>query len=216
MPNRFALVIFDCDGVLVDSESLGIRVLIECGREYGLQMGLTEGIPLFLGRKMADCVALISERIGHPLPDDFTPNFRARLADVFRRELKAVPGVREALAQITTPVCIASNGPREKMMVSLEVTELYSRFDPHIFTAYEVGSWKPEPGLYLHAAAAFGVDPADCAVIEDSPLGVQAAVAAGMTPFGYAPDPHHAPALAALGATIFSDMKDLPALLETT
>ncbi len=215
MTARFSLVIFDCDGVLVDSEALGIRVLVDCAREFGVQMEMAEALPLFLGRKMAECVAILAERATIPFPDDFTARFRARSAVAFRQELQPIPGVREALAQITGPVCVATNGPREKMTLSLEVTGLLPRFGTNLFTAYEVGSWKPAPGLYLHAAAAFGVAPENCAVIEDSPLGVQAAVAARMTAFGYAPSKSHSRELAAMGATAFARMSELPALLTT-
>jgi len=215
MASRFSLVIFDCDGVLVDSEVLGIRVLVECAAEYGTQMEMSEALPLFLGRKMAECVAILAKRATVPFPDEFTANFRAQSAIVFRKELQPIPGVREALAQITAPVCVATNGPREKMTLSLEVTGLLPRFGTNLFTAYEVGSWKPAPDLYLHAAAAFGIAPQNCAVVEDSPLGIQAAVAAGMTPFGYAPSEAHARELAALGAVTFPKMAMLPGLLST-
>ena len=213
MASRFSLVIFDCDGVLVDSEVLGIRVLVECASEYGAKMEMSEALPLFLGRKMAERVAILATRATLPFPDDFTANFRARSAIVFRKELRPIPGVREALAQITAPVCVATNGPREKMTLSLEVTGLLPFFGSNLFTAYEVGSWKPAPDLYLHAAAAFGAAPERCAVVEDSPLGAQAGIAAGMTVFGYAQDEGHAEKLAATGAITFSHMADLPLLL---
>jgi HAD superfamily hydrolase (TIGR01509 family) len=213
MTAPYSLVIFDCDGVLVDSEKLGIRVLVECAREYGAQMDMSEAMPLFLGRKMAECVAILAGRASEPFPEDFTEQFRARSAIVFRKELQPIPGVKEALARITIPVCVATNGPREKMALSLEVTGLLPYFGTNLFTAYEVGSWKPAPDLYLHTAAAFGVAPDQCAVVEDSPLGIQAAVAAGMTPFGYAPDKNHAIELAAMSAITFPQMTMLPGLL---
>ncbi len=208
-----SLLIFDCDGVLVDSEDLSARLLLEAAREYGpLAMEPSEAIHLFRGRKMAECVAILSERLGRPLPEDFTPRFRTRQAEVFRRELKPIPGVSEALRQITIPMCVASNGPREKIALALSVTGLLPFFEDRIFSSYELGTWKPDPGVFLHAASKSGVAPTNCAVVEDSVLGVRAGLAAGMPVFGYiaagdGPE-FHLP-----GVTRFDRMAELPGLL---
>lgn len=207
------LLIFDCDGVLVDSEELGTRVLLEAAREVGpLAMDLPEATSLFRGRKMAECVAILSERIGKAFPEDFTARFRARQAEVFRQKLKPIPGVHAALQEITIPKCVASNGPREKITLSLTVTGLLPFFDGRIFSSYELQTWKPDPGLYLHAAGALQVAPQKCAVVEDSVLGVRAGLAAGMHVFAYiaagdAPE-FHLP-----GVTAFEHMAQLPRLL---
>jgi len=207
---QLALLIFDCDGVLVDSEMLGNRVLAAVAGECGLTLDPHEALALFRGGKMSDCVAVLSARLGRPLPDDFVATVRARIAATFRAELRAVEGIADALDQIALPVCVASSGPREKIELALSVTGLLPRFAGRIFSAYEVGSWKPAPGLFLHAAAKMGVPPAACVVVEDSPLGVRAAVAANMHVIGYAPDSDVAAELEALGASAIRHMHELP------
>jgi len=209
---RLELVIFDCDGVLVDSESLGCRTLIELAAEYGVSIDLAEALELFTGRKMSVCVAEVERRRGAAVPDTFIPILRARMADAFRRELRAVDGIRSALNSIGIPFCVASSGPREKIHLSLEVTGLLPLFADRIFSAYEVGSWKPDPGLFLHAAGAMGVDPAACAVIEDSRPGVEAGLAAGMKVYAYTPA-GNPQMFSQEGAIAFHSMADLPAYL---
>src|SRR5688572_17227724 len=213
MAGRTSLVIFDCDGVLVDSETLGNRVLAELAGEQGLALDPREALTLFRGCKMADCVAVLSGRLGRPLPDDFVPTLRARTAAAFRDELRPVEGVAAMLAEIDVLVCVASSGPREKIELALSVTGLLPRFQGRVFSSYEVGSWKPAPDLFLHAAAALGVPPDRCAVVEDSVPGVRAALAAGMRVIGYAQLATDAAALAALGAHVIRHMAALPASL---
>ena len=208
-----SLLIFDCDGVLVDSEELGIRVLMDAAREQGpLAMDLAEAMTLFRGRKMAECVAILSERVGKPFPEDFTPKFRARQAEVFRDQLKPIPGIHAALKEITIPTCVASNGPTEKIALSLSVTGLLPFFEGRIFSSYELQTWKPDPGLFLHAAAALSVASKDCAVVEDSVLGVRAGLAAGMRVFAYTAA-GDAPEFHLPNVTSFQRMGDLPPLL---
>ena len=150
------------------------------------------------------------------MPDSFVADFRARSAKVFQNHLQPVPGVEaviQAVQALSVPFCVASSGPREKIEANLSTTGLLSYFEESIVSAYEVGSWKPDPGLFLHAARTLGVAPETCAVIEDSLPGVQAGVAAGMTVFGYARDTP-AETLSAAGAQVFQDMHQLPALLQ--
>ena len=206
------LVIFDCDGVLVDSETLSNRVMVELVAELGLHLQLDEAIALFKGRKMAECIAVVEERLGRAVPVDFVRQFRARSARAFESDLRPVPGITAALDKISLPVCVASNGPREKMDVALRVTGLWPYFDGRIFSSYDIESWKPEPGLFLYAATNMGAEPEACAVVEDSVLGVHAGVAAGMKVFGYA-GAGEAEALAEAGAQVFYDMSQLPSLL---
>ncbi len=197
----------------MDSEELGIRVLLEAAREQGpFAMDFAEAMTLFRGRKMAECVAILSERVGKPFPEDFTPEFRVRQAEVFRRELKPIPGIHEALQSIPIPMCVASNGPREKIALSLSVTGLLPFFEGRIFSSYELKTWKPDPGLFLHAAAALNVPPVNCAVVEDSVLGVRAGLSAGIRVFAYAAA-GDAPEFHLPGVTSFEHMADLPGLL---
>jgi len=206
------LVIFDCDGVLVDSELLSNRVLAQTLAEIGLPMSLEETIATFMGHSMAACVAIIEERTSRPIPSNFVANFRDRTFDVFRRELRPVQGIESVLDAIDLPFCVASSGPPEKIQLTLSITGLLPRFAGRIFSAVEVTRGKPHPDLFLHAAHKMGVAPPACVVVEDSVRGVQAAVAAGMRVFGYA-DLTDADTLAAAGARVFRSMAELPALL---
>lgn len=209
---RFKAIIFDCDGTLVDSERVGNQVIIESLRDFGLHLDLEEAVAAFAGRKMTDTLAIIEARLGHPVPTDYLTQLRAQMAAAFKDRLEAMEGVHDLLKILKVPLSVASNGPHEKMQVSLGVTGLLHYFEDRIFSAYECNSWKPEPGLFLFAANQLGIDPAHCAVIEDSPLGIEAALRAGMTPFGYAPRGDGS--ALRLGSTeVFHHMNDLAPLL---
>jgi HAD superfamily hydrolase (TIGR01509 family) len=208
----FELVIFDCDGVLVDSEPLGNRVLAECLTEIGLPTTLEDSLRTYKSRSWSQCVEIIEGKLGRPMPDGFAASYYKRALATFERELVAVPGIHEVLDRITTPTCVASNGRHTTMQVTLKKTALLERFQGRIFSAVDVPRPKPFPDLYLHAARQMGATPSVCAVVEDSPSGIRAAREAGMTVFGYAgrEDPE---ALAAAGARVFRAMRELPALL---
>ncbi|MEQ1728477.1 MAG: HAD-IA family hydrolase [Vicinamibacterales bacterium] len=183
-------IIFDCDGTLVDSETLSTEVLVEAVGEHGLDMTVPEALAAFRGGKMADCIADLETRLGRPLPSTFVPDFRARSAEAFRSRLRAIDGALElvqSLSMLPVPFCVASSGPMAKIELSLTLTGLLPFFDGRIFSSYDVGTWKPDPGLFLHAADALGVAPGDCAVIEDSLPGMLAGLAAGMTVFAFQP-----------------------------
>ncbi|MBN3899255.1 MAG: HAD family hydrolase [Nostoc sp. NOS(2021)] len=206
------LVIFDCDGVLVDSEVLGNRVLVEFVAEFGLAIKLEEAILLFKGCKMADCVAVIEQRLGKKMPQDFVTQLRIRTAEAFERELLPVEGIEAALDKINLPICVASSGPPEKIKLALRVTNLLPRFEGRIFSSYQIGSWKPAPDLFLYAAKKMEVQAASCTVVEDSVLGVRAGVAAGMRVLGYT-EQSQATLLEVCGARVFYSMYQLPSLL---
>lgn len=181
-------VILDCDGTLVDSELLANGVLAECVAPFGLRMSAEEAMQRYVGGKMADCVADLEARLGRKLPDSFVPEVRRRTAEAFRACLQPVEGAHEMLRRLGVPACVASSGPMEKVELSLAVTGLAEFFPrDRIFSAYDVGSWKPEPGLFLHAATAMGVPPGRCAVVEDSLRGVEAGRRAGMHTFWFRP-----------------------------
>ncbi len=179
----FQAVIFDCDGTLVDSETLGHEVLCGCVAEFGMRLSMEESMRRFKGGKMADCVAELEADLGHRLPDDFVPHFPQRCVEEFEARLKPIDGARELLEQLRLPFCLASSGPREKIELNLRVTGLAAFFTDRIFSAYDINVWKPEPGLFLHAANEMQFDPVTCAVVEDSIHGYKAGVAAGMTVF---------------------------------
>jgi HAD superfamily hydrolase (TIGR01509 family) len=206
-------VIFDCDGVLVDTELIANGVLTRLLSDAGLPTTSEESMRDYRGRAMRSVLELASERLGAPLPPDIADRYYAEVKAVFARELLPVPGVVEALDRITLPSCVASSGPHHKMAVTLRTAGLWERFDGRIFSASEVGAGKPAPDLFLHAARQMGFDPADTAVVEDSVPGVEAARAAGMHALAFA---RHTDAdlLAAAGGQTFSDMAQLPDLLE--
>ncbi len=208
------LIIFDCDGVLVDSESIANRILARMLNDLGLPIGYEETRQSFVGRSMSSCVHIIEERLGRAVPTDFIQTYNTRSFAAFEKELDPVPGVAEVLERIRYPVCVASSASHEKMQRTLGVTGLLPVFENRMFSATEVGRGKPDPALFLHAARSMGAVPAACAVVEDTLVGVQAGRAAGMPVFGYAPAGNGA-ALAAAGATVFSEMGVLVGLLET-
>ena len=207
------LIIFDCDGVLVNSEPISNRVLAEALTESGLPLTVQDCYEHFMGRTMADCLEILAGRFGHRVADDFVDRLRQRTLDALRAEVEAVPRVAAALARISAPTCVASSGPLVKMTTTLQRTGLLPLFEDRLFSAAGMARGKPHPDIFLHAAEKMGAEAHACAVIEDSPVGVQAGIAAGMTVFGYAALSDHR-ALAAAGARVFTDMQELPALLE--
>jgi HAD superfamily hydrolase (TIGR01509 family) len=206
-------VIFDCDGVLVDTELISNRVLAGLLTEAGLPTTFEDCMRDFRGRAMRSVLAIAEQRLGGPLAFDVAERYYAEVEAVFARELEPVPGVIAALDRIALPSCVASSGPHHKMAITLRTTGLWPRFEGRIFSASEVAAGKPAPDLFLHAAARMGFDPRSTAVVEDSVPGIEAAVAAGMRALAFAR--HTDPAeLAAAGGEPFADMAELPALLE--
>jgi HAD superfamily hydrolase (TIGR01509 family) len=212
--DRFDLIIFDCDGVLVDSERLSIKVDAIYLERLGWPMTEAEVIDRFVGRSDADMRADIERHIGHPIPADVEEEFNRLYLETFAAELAPVPGVREALDLIPTPRCVASSGDHEKIRRNLALTGLAGYFGDRIFSATDVAHGKPAPDLFLYAASSLGVEPTRCAVVEDSGFGVEAALAAGMRAFAYAGGVTLAERLARPGAVVFTDMHELPGLLE--
>ncbi|MCA3190586.1 MULTISPECIES: HAD family phosphatase [unclassified Cupriavidus] len=219
---RFDCVIFDCDGVLVDSEPIVHRVLNRVLNELGIEITLEESMKWFLGRAVRDELGNIEARLGKPLPRNFLSEWFVRRDAALIEELEAVPHIRQTIEAIKArglPVCVASGADRIKVKLQLTHTDLLGLFvDPqdqreHIFSATEVEHSKPAPDVYLLAARTMGVEPSRCAVVEDSPTGATAGVAAGMTVFGYAARTD-ADELRAVGVkSIFTDMRDLPELI---
>jgi HAD superfamily hydrolase (TIGR01509 family) len=215
---EFDLVIFDCDGVLVDSERLIVKVEAQICQERG--WGLTEEdvIREFVGLSDDAMRARLSELVGEELGPDWDAEYVDRYRDALARDLEAVAGVAAAVDAIEAAglaTCVASSGSHEKMALTLGTTGLFDRFDGRIFSSTdpEVEAGKPAPDLFLHAAARMGVAPERCAVVEDSPFGIEAALAAGMSAFGFAGSVIPVERLARGGVTIFETMADLPALV---
>jgi HAD superfamily hydrolase (TIGR01509 family) len=209
------LAIFDCDGVLVDSEPLTHRVLIEALAPLGIELDLEGAIARFMGNTLQQNVAIIEEMLGRPLPEGFFPSWRESLYARFRSEpVQSVEGVGEVLDQLAMPVCVVSNGPIRKMQTTLGVTGLLERFDGRLYSSESGLPGKPAPDLFLAAARDFDARPERTFVVEDSPKGVAGAVAAGMQVFAYAAaDYVDAGELERAGAVLFRHMRELPALI---
>jgi HAD superfamily hydrolase (TIGR01509 family) len=214
----FDLVIFDCDGVLVDSEVISCAAHAETLTRHGYPITADQVFDRFLGRSMRHASLEVEAEMGRSLPDDFHAQVYAEIFRLFAVSLEATPHIDEALAAIALPVCVASSGPPEKISASLNRVRLWDRFAPHIFSAVQVRNGKPAPDLFLFAAAQMQAAPARCLVIEDSLAGIAAAVAAGMPVLGFYGGSHcrpgHGDRLRAAGAVaVFADMRQLPDLI---
>ncbi|MFC4607164.1 HAD family hydrolase [Streptomyces maoxianensis] len=209
------LVIFDCDGVLVDSEEICVKVDAVITADLGCMFTEAEIIERFVGSSTEVYTAAVEERLGRRLEKDWQQQYEHLYGAAFEAELTAVDGIAEVLNRLTTAFCVASNGDHVGIRRSLELVDLIDHFEERIFSAADVRRGKPAPDLFLHAARSMGVEPGRCAVIEDSAYGVQAARAAGMRAFGYCGGLTPASRLEGLGTVVFDDMRDLPKLLAT-
>ncbi|MBB3946220.1 HAD superfamily hydrolase (TIGR01509 family) [Rhizobium skierniewicense] len=184
------LLIFDCDGVLVDSEPVSIAVLIDMVAHQGVQISEEDAYQRFLGRSVASMTATLWDEYGVETDIDFLEHMRAELFQRFRDELKAIDGMAETLDRLSVPRCVASSSQPERIRYSLGLTGLLDKLEPHIFSATMVKNGKPAPDLFLHAANEMQMEPGDCIVIEDSPAGIAAAKAAGMRVFAFTGGSH--------------------------
>lgn len=207
------LVVFDCDGVLVDSERLAVKVDVQVLAELGWTITEEECVQRFVGVSAADFRQAIESHMGRSLPEGWEDEIEPLYRRVFATELQPVDGIVDALDQIAVQSCVASSGTHEKMRFTLGLTGLYDRFHGRIFSATEVERGKPAPDLFLYAAERMGVRPASCVVVEDSVKGVAAARAAGMRTFAYGGGVTPPAKLAGPNTTVFSDMRELPDLL---
>ncbi|WP_042366055.1 HAD family hydrolase [Streptacidiphilus neutrinimicus] len=207
------LVIFDCDGVLVDSERIAVRVQVALGAELGWPLSEGEVVERFIGRSHAAIREQVAARLGEDTAALWSQRFEKLHREAVDAELAPVEGLPEALDALTLPTCVASSGSHDKMRHTLGRTGLHERFAGRVFSAGEVPHGKPAPDLFLYAARRMGVDPAACVVVEDSRPGVHAARAAGMRSFGYAGGLTPAERLEGPGTTVFHHMRDLPGLI---
>jgi HAD superfamily hydrolase (TIGR01509 family) len=213
------LVIFDCDGVLVDSEPISNASLARALTGIGLPTSADEALREYKGLILGDVVARAQARLGGSLPDGFLEAYERDRETEFRRSLRPVPHAREVVEQVRAAglkVCVASQGKLEKTELTLGLTGLRSLFsDTALFSAHSVARGKPFPDLFLHAAATMRVRPEHCLVVEDTSLGARAATAAGMRVVGYAEDDEQALALGEAGATVIRSLPELLPLLAT-
>jgi HAD superfamily hydrolase (TIGR01509 family) len=205
------LVIFDCDGVLVDSERLAVRTEAEILSNLGWELSESEIVERFVGRSAHYMHGEIERHLGRRV--DWEAEFELRYREVFEQELVAVEGVAEALDQIALPTCVASSGSHAKIRFSLGLTGLSDRFGDRIFSVDDVEHGKPAPDIFLYAADQMGFRPDHCAVVEDSLSGVNAALAAGMRVFAFAGGVTSASKLSLEGASVFGHMSELPSML---
>lgn len=182
---KYKCVIFDCDGVLVDSESISSQILVDMTNEMGANIDLDYALKNFKGISMQQCQDQIANLIGQEIPPDFIIKFRNRSFNSFKKNIKPVEGITEVLQNLELPFCVASSGPENKIRLNLELTALLPFFEDRIFSCYTVGKWKPDPAVFLLAANTMGFKPDECLVIEDSISGVQAAKAGGFDVYGF-------------------------------
>ena len=209
--SRFDLVIFDCDGVLIDSERLAVRTESQILTELGWPLSESEVIERFVGRSSVYMQTVIEEKIGRPV--DWRNEFERRVREACERELEPVDGVIAALDEIAVPTCVASSSSHRMLEFKLALTGLADRFAGRVFSADDVAHGKPDPAVFLLAAASMGVEPERCAVIEDSVSGVEAGLAAGMSVFAFSGGVTSADRLRRDGVVLFDAMHQLPALL---
>ncbi len=214
---EWELIIFDCDGVLVNSEPIADRIFMEVLTSEGFPLSMEDSKKWFTGYSLQSCLETIEGHFGRPVPEHLPQKYYDTLFAEFKRSLLPIPGIHEALDNIPYPICVASSGAHEKMQISLSHTGLLDRFAGRIFSATEVKHGKPHPDLFLHAAKQCGALPEHCAVIEDSIPGVHAGIAAGMSVFAYInpPNPQQAEVFSESGAVVFNTMTALPGLLST-
>lgn len=213
---NWELIIFDCDGVLVDSEPIADRIFPEVLAAEGIHVTPQNVRSWFTGYSLKSCVETIEKQLGVSAPKDIKEKYYTRLFKEFKKSLQPIAGIADALSAIPYPLCVASSGEHEKMQLSLGLTGLLPKFNGRIFSATDVENGKPAPDLFLYAAEQCNANPRHCAVIEDQAPGVKAGIAAGMRVFAYVEsnDPNRSETFKKIGATVFGNMKDLPKLLE--
>lgn len=217
VPSDDALVIFDCDGVLVDSEPIAVGIDLVILAEAGIEMSESEVIRRFVGRSPAVLQATIAEQLGRPLSPERIKHYEGLYQQAYEAELTPIDGIVDALDELDRTgrrMCVASSSRPESLRRKLTITGLHDRFAPWIFSASQVQHGKPAPDLFLYAANQMGARPERCVVVEDSRPGVQAARAAGMPVCAYAGGVTAAGELEGPGTTLLTDMRELPALID--
>lgn len=206
-------IIFDCDGVLVDTEKIGNGILLEMAAEHGFEMKLEDAYRDFNGRNLKECFQHIETAIDKKLPENFENEYRTKSFEAFKTHVKPMKGVVEFIEKLKIPYCVASSGPVDKIRLNLEVAGLLDKFENKIFSSYQINSWKPEPGIFLHAAKEMGFDVKDCIVVEDSKAGVMAGKSGGFKVYGFA-NGYNNEDLANEGAILFNSYEELENLLK--
>ena len=196
----------------MDSEVISAHVLVELAESVGVSIPLDFAISEFSGRSLKSNFNYIEERANERLPDSFERDYRAKTFEAFKKDIKAIDGVHELLDRLDVPFCVASSGPLNKIELNLTTTKMIDHFKGRIFSSYEIQSWKPDPGIFLHAAREMGFAPEECVVIEDSASGVRAAKSGGFDVFGLV-NKSNKKSLEQEGVDIFYEMNTLDQLL---
>ena len=183
--SKYKCIIFDCDGVLIDSESIAIGVLVDMANDIGANMDFQESLVSLKGRSLNLCLEGVSKRINKPLPINFEQDYRINTFEAFRKNIQPIKGIKDVVENLTIPFCVASSGPENKIRLNLDITGLLPFFEGNIFSCYAIQKWKPEPDIFLWAAKTMGFKPDECLVVEDSVSGVKAAKAGRFDVFGY-------------------------------
>ncbi len=205
-------LLFDCDGTLVDSERLCNIGLVKMFKEYGVALELEEMVKEFKGFRLSTILEILSVRYELNLPSEFIPKYRLLVEGLFNLELKPIEGIEFALENLKHTKAVVSSGPREKILHALSICNLSKYFGSNIFSSYEIGIWKPDPEIYLHAARSLGYLNSNCIVIEDGIVGIEAGVKAGMRTLFYNPYSENCPYSS---VESFKSMKELPTIVNT-
>jgi HAD superfamily hydrolase (TIGR01509 family) len=205
-------IIFDCDGVLVDTEKIGNGILLSMAAEHGFEMKLEDAYRDFNGRNLKECFLHIENAIAKKLPESFENEYRQRSFEAFKTQVKPMEGVLAFINKLKIPYCVASSGPVDKIRLNLEVAGLLDKFENKIYSSYEINSWKPEPGIFLHAAKEMGFGVKDCIVIEDSKAGVISGISGGFKVYGFA-NGFNNDDLEKEGAILFNSYEELSEML---
>ena len=209
---KYKCVIFDCDGILVDSEPITAKVLVSMTNDLGLHIDLEFVIQEFMGRSLNYIMQYLDGLTNGGLPENFELEYRRKTYRAFQNELKPIDGIHSVLEGLEVPFCVASSGPLEKMQNNLRTTGLIDIFQDKMFSCYEIQSWKPDPDIFLYAAKKMGYQPSECAVIEDSVVGVQAALAGGFAVYAYSKN-GRSDYMDMPKIVVFEDMAELKTLL---
>jgi HAD superfamily hydrolase (TIGR01509 family) len=206
--SKYKCIIFDCDGVLVDSEPISNQVMVDLANSYGANIDLDYAMKHFKGSFFESCKNRISQLIDAPLPDTFETDYRSQSFEAFKTGVIPIEGVKKVLDRLTIPFCVASSGPENKIKLNLELTGLLPYFENKMFSCYTIQKWKPDPAIFLLAAETMGFKPEECVVIEDSLSGVMAAKNGGFDVFGFTAHDYNNE-LAAEATKTFYEMSEL-------
>lgn len=210
---KYKCIIFDCDGVLVDSEPISCGVLVEMANAAGLNIDLDFALQEFMGKHLDANFKYIADRVKTGIPDNPMQHYRQRTAQLFKEKLQPIAGIHALIELLEVPFCVASSGPVEKIVGNLTTVGLIDKFEGKIFSAYTIQKWKPDPAVFLWAAETMGFSPDECVVIEDSPSGVAGAIAGGFDVWAYV-GKGHKNRFAHLDIPVFDDMNTLDSLLK--